>query len=325
MLHKFKEYYDGYHFGCDVKSAVYNPISVMAALKHGTKNQPFAPWWSKTGGFSSLLNNWLHIDRNLINTFLSLQQVSDGNFSTIINLQQLSAVSELGSIDMNVMLYTAGYLTFKQRLDNQNILLSYPNLEIREYLAGLFIHILEDKIKSRSLSQNQGFLERQLLIEDRLLSKNGAAVQKILSSCLALFPYAERKALGTEPGICALISMALKSSAVNAVYTEHQFMGGHTDIEISMLRAQDFPSGVTVVLEVKLAKYQDPAQRQASVDKALNKARQQIISRRYQRVAPPGSAALCYAVCVDFKQRDVAGVEYVNTDPTPLAPDSELS
>lgn len=310
---QFKNYYDGYYFGETVKASVYNPISVMNAFKNGTKENPFVTWWSNTGGFSSLLNKWLNVDKNLMTTLTALQSVREGSFNPIIKLDQLSAVSELNSMDMTVMLYTAGYLTFKRRVDNKTLLLGYPNLEVREYLAGQFINLLVNRLQSRQLLGNYSFTERQRRIEEALLSRNAPEVRKVLSSCLAQYPYSERKALTSEPGICALLSMALKSAAVNAVYAEHQFMGGRTDLEI-LIFTGDCPEGITVILEVKLAKYTQHEVAERKVKEALDRAREQLCSRRYQRVALPGTRALCYAVCADFEERDIAAVEYVPTE-----------
>lgn len=310
---KLKACYDGYAFGSGERIRVYNPWSLMSALKHGTESDPYRPWWSNTGGFSALLHTWLKTDRHLVQACMALDKARSGESVASVTLEDLMAVSELGELEFPVTMFIAGYLTFKGKTGKQ-YLLNYPNLEVREYIADLLLKMLSNKLRKSDSAASLMTEARKFKLQDALVSGEPLKVREVLSSCLALYPYAERSALTTEAGVCALLAMALKSQGLNIVYAEHEFIGGRTDLEIPIVKSLMYPEGVTVVLEVKVARYSDAKQASDRIGRALEEAKEQIVTRRYARVAPPGSKVLCYVVCVDFNTRDVEAVSCVQED-----------
>lgn len=310
---RLRAYYDGYAFGPGENQRVYNPWSLMSALKHGTEREPYRPWWSNTGGFSALLHNWLKTDKHLVQACMALDKARSGESVASVTLEDLTAVAELGELEFPVTMFIAGYLTFKGKLGKQ-YLLNYPNLEVREYIADLLLKMLSNRLSLADDSADLTTEARKFKVQEALVSGDPLKVRAVLSSCLALYPYAERSALTTEAVVCALLAMALKSQGLNIVYAEHEFIGGRTDLEIPIVKSLMYPEGVTVVLEVKVARYSDAKQASDRIGRALEEAKEQIVTRRYARVAPPGSRALCYAVCVDFNTRDVEAVSYVKEE-----------
>ena len=124
-----KDWYDGYRFG---KSEVYNPWSILNFLDF----KELRAYWVDTSG-NDLINNVLKITTK--NVIIALEKLFNGEGLK----QNISGTSDLSKILGNdeiweLMLFS-GYLTIKERIDQDNYILRLPNKEVKTLFRKTFI------------------------------------------------------------------------------------------------------------------------------------------------------------------------------------------
>jgi len=120
-LEKLRTYYNGYHFTED-KVAVYNTYGI---LNHFDSNARFDPYWSMSGE-PSFLRKYLETkDADIVD--VETAEMSARGFGDYKD----------NTITLFPLLYQAGYLTIADYDESTGIYrLTYPNVEIRQSLAG---------------------------------------------------------------------------------------------------------------------------------------------------------------------------------------------
>ena len=124
-----KDWYDGYRFG---DSEVYNPWSILNFLDF----KELRAYWVDTSG-NDLINNVLKITTK--NVIIALEKLFNGEGLK----QNISGTSDLSKILGNdeiweLMLFS-GYLTIKERIDQDNYILRLPNKEVKTLFRKTFI------------------------------------------------------------------------------------------------------------------------------------------------------------------------------------------
>ena len=124
-----KDWYDGYRFG---DSEVYNPWSILNFLDF----KELRAYWVDTSG-NDLINNVLKITTK--NVIIALEKLFNGEGLK----QNISGTSDLSKILGNdeiweLMLFS-GYLTIKERIDQDNYILRLPNKEVKILFRKTFI------------------------------------------------------------------------------------------------------------------------------------------------------------------------------------------
>ena len=124
-----KDWYDGYRFG---DSEVYNPWSILNFLDF----KELRAYWVDTSG-NDLVNNVLKITTK--NVIIALEKLFNGEGLK----QNISGTSDLSKILGNdeiweLMLFS-GYLTIKERIDQDNYILRLPNKEVKTLFRKTFI------------------------------------------------------------------------------------------------------------------------------------------------------------------------------------------
>ena len=133
ILELIKLWYNGYSW--DGKSFMYNPYSVLNLFE----SMSFNNYWFNSGtpAFLTKMIREKNID---IEKFETSFEVKSGLFDSY----------DLDNIDINLLLFQAGYLTIKEKIINPDNLseaykLSYPNKEVKDsfydFLAGEFTGI----------------------------------------------------------------------------------------------------------------------------------------------------------------------------------------
>lgn len=281
-------HYDGYVFDFALSKHVYNPWSVLKTFKERDAVEPFAPWWIQSGAFSVFLINWLKDKTAACHSYLALMNSLSGESDPLnevesVDKQRFFLPEELGSISAPVLLYLTGYLTLVA-IRGETVFLGYPNLEVRDFLRkSLFLDVIQPVLRQRFKAAGQNLSA----ISDILIEGDNARVSELLNQCLALFPYDERRVLTTEKGLCALLSMALRSVGFEQVSAEENFLWGRTDLKLNFENWQGKPQ--TVIFEVKLC---DANQ----VTEALIAAREQMKEKHYAYNASLGNTVFSYAV-----------------------------
>ncbi|WP_195340521.1 AAA family ATPase [Fusobacterium sp. 1001295B_180824_G3] len=124
-----KDWYDGYKFG---DSEVYNPWSILNFLDF----KELRAYWVDTSG-NDLINNVLKITSK--NVIVALEKLLNGeglrqNISGTSDLSKILSADEIWEL----MLFS-GYLTIKERIDQDNYILRLPNKEVKTLFRKTFI------------------------------------------------------------------------------------------------------------------------------------------------------------------------------------------
>jgi len=128
-ISKAKDWYDGYKIG---DSEVYNPWSILNYLQ----DKELRAYWVDTSG-NDLINNVLKMTNK--NIIIALERLFNGDGLK----QNLSGTSDLSKIlsddEVWELLLFSGYLTIKEKIDQDNYILRLPNKEVKSLFRKTFI------------------------------------------------------------------------------------------------------------------------------------------------------------------------------------------
>ena len=128
-ISKVKDWYDGYKFG---DSEVYNPWSILNFLQ----DKELRAYWVDTSG-NDLINNVLKIRNKNIITALERLFNGDGLKQNLSGTSDLSKI--LSDDEIWELLLFSGYLTIKEKIDQDNYILRLPNKEVKSLFRKTFI------------------------------------------------------------------------------------------------------------------------------------------------------------------------------------------
>jgi Predicted AAA-ATPase/PD-(D/E)XK nuclease superfamily len=119
LIAKVKEWYNGYSF--DGKTKVYNPYGLLHFFEH----LRFINSWFESGSSSFLVKRILKSPKfEYANSSANLNDLQFMNFN--FN-------------DIQILMFQSGYLTIKEIDFDNNVILDYPNREVRESLYGFIL------------------------------------------------------------------------------------------------------------------------------------------------------------------------------------------
>ena len=166
LLENMKLWYDGYSW--DGENFVYNPFSVLTLFQ----KKSFNNYWFNTGT-PTFLTKMIREKNIDIDKFETSFEVKSGLFDSY----------DLANIDVNVLLFQAGYLTIKEKIIDpkyfsESYILSYPNKEVKDsfydYLIGEFTGLDKtdffERIKALQLELENNNIERFIIILKTLYS-----------------------------------------------------------------------------------------------------------------------------------------------------------
>ena len=128
-ISKVKDWYDGYKFG---DSEVYNPWSILNFLQ----DKELRAYWVDTSG-NDLINNVLKMTNKNIITALERLFNGDGLKQNLSGTSDLSKI--LSDDEIWELLLFSGYLTIKEKIDQDNYILRLPNKEVKSLFRKTFI------------------------------------------------------------------------------------------------------------------------------------------------------------------------------------------
>ncbi len=164
IMEKLEQYYNGYRFSKrDIR--VYNPFSVLSALKH----KDFRNYWFETGTPTFLVN---------------LLKAGGYPVAEIENLhldEQIFSVYELERLQPEALLFQTGYITIRD-VEDDIFSFQYPNQEVRiSFLKFLMFAYIPGNGCDKSLFLRlSGFLKQE----------NTDAFMDTVSAMFASIPYA---------------------------------------------------------------------------------------------------------------------------------------
>ncbi len=165
-LDKIKRWYNGYNF---LGSDMYNPFDILKFIKY---DFVYDNYWFETGTPTFLIKL---IKQN--NYFLP-------NLSNIVVNKKLLNSFDIENLDLEVILYQAGYLTIQSMSTNIFEEIEYklkiPNQEVKQSLNN---HIIKEIFKDNKTIQNKTNIYKALLAKDMKSLENS------LVSLFASIPY----------------------------------------------------------------------------------------------------------------------------------------
>ena len=264
-LDKMATYYDGYCFDSNASTHVFTPWSVLNFLRYPQNG--FNNYWYESGGQPSVLLNY--ISKN------GLKSPDEFEKDVCIEITELDSSEELSLLNPEVLLYQAGYLTIKKRFSPIAVTLNYPDLEVADSMARVYV----DKfVKGKSwLNLYTEFMEHtpeQIIV---FLNNN------LLSIPYIAYPVENESVLRAILGCC------IKSSGLEARFEESNACG-RSDLEVRAGKRY-------FVIELKYAREED------QTDQLLAQAEAQIKARHYGEQNALGLVHVYMALVFSGKER----------------------
>jgi hypothetical protein len=119
LLEKMRLWYNGYSW--DGKTRIYNPYDIMLFFF----NQDFQSFWFETGTPTFL------VDKMLQQNFYEVEDIE-------VNLTFLNEYG-LDNLELTSLMFQGGYLTIKEKKEDGELVLSYPNKEVKDAMYSLLI------------------------------------------------------------------------------------------------------------------------------------------------------------------------------------------
>ena len=131
-LEDVKSWYDGYKFG---NMEVYNPWSILKYIKY----KKLDAYWINTSG-NALIKELLLLSDGTV--FEDLDNLVNSQEKTIYTNENIALGNDLDPNRLWELMLFSGYLTVKEKINNEAYLVKIPNKEIRSFFKGLFAEIV---------------------------------------------------------------------------------------------------------------------------------------------------------------------------------------
>ena len=210
---RLKEYYDGYHFSRRNMVDVYNPYSLVNALK----SKEIINFWASSGATS------------LLPKFVDNAELRMKNFEHCRIMRNTLELSDVAGGGAELFLYQSGYLTIKDS-DEFGYILGFPNEEVRQALYEMVLPALTLREKSDIQS-----------IQANLYAQLGTGqideAMKSLKALIADVPYSNKKlaSMDMEERYRLIISTILNAIGLN-VEVERMMSTGRIDMTVKTSR-----------------------------------------------------------------------------------------
>ena len=131
-LEDVKSWYDGYKFG---NMEVYNPWSILKYVKY----KKLDAYWINTSG-NALIKELLLLSDGTV--FKDLDDLVKGQEKIIYVNENIALGNNLDPNRLWELMLFSGYLTVKEKMNNEAYLVKIPNKEIQSFFKGLFSEIV---------------------------------------------------------------------------------------------------------------------------------------------------------------------------------------
>ena len=235
---RLKAYYDGYHFSDDNMVDIYNPYSLVDALKQ----RKIKNYWASSGATS------------LLPKFVDNAELRMKNFEHCRIMRNTLELSDVAGGGAELFLYQSGYLTIKD-CDEFGYILGFPNEEVKQALYEMVLPALTLREKSDIQS-----------IQANLYAQLGTGqideAMKSLKALIADVPYSNKKlaSMDMEERYRLIISTILNAIGLN-VEVEKMISTGRIDMTVKTSR-------YIYVIELKL---HNNGGKEAATEQILNR------------------------------------------------------
>ncbi len=250
VLNRLAYEYNGYNFDKYGEKRVFSTWSVNNFFNEVYFNNKinYGDYWYDNGGVPSILKNYLNTHDLSVNEFT--------NDEIIVSYENFLNPTSLLTINQNVLMCQAGYLTLKNSINNgYDVQLCIPNNEIKGALGRLFCL----KITSTNYRLRYEAL-------DKLEKGSAEDIVKFFNDYLKTISY-EKYPITSESILRGYLHIILLCYKVN-VSVEVQNNKGRSDIQIDFNKRR-------IILELKYAQNEDEVQNK------LTSAVEQIKKRDY--------------------------------------------
>ena len=234
---KLKTYYDGYHFSRLNMVDIYNPYSLVNALK----KKQLGNYWASSGSSS------------LIPKFVTNAELRLGDFENCRILRNTLETSDVTGGGAALFLYQSGYLTIKDS-DEFGYILGFPNEEVKQALYEMVLPAL-------TMREESDIQSLQANLYAQLGTGQIQEAMKSLKALIADVPYSNKKlaSMDMEERYRLIISSIFNAIGLK-VEVEHMLATGRIDILASTSR-------YIYVIELKL---KNNGGKEAAIQQILN-------------------------------------------------------
>jgi len=265
---KIKVWYNGYNF---LQSKMYNPFDILLFIDNGFI---FRNYWFNTGTPTFLIEL---INKN--NYFLP-------NLSNLVVGEKLLDSFDIENIDLEVVLYQAGYLTIDEMIIDEDDYIEYrlklPNKEVRKSFSDMVI----DKIIGTSNSNPQARPIRKALVSGNLEGLEVAL--KAMFSSIPHNNYTKNNIHEYEGFYASVIYVYLQSLGLDII-GEDVTNRGRIDLTIKL------PNRI-VIIEFKVDQQ----------EKALKQIKEKKYYEKYQT---EGKEIYMVGICFDSRNKNITEFE----------------
>ena len=159
-LEDVKSWYDGYKFG---NMEGYNPWSILKYVKY----KKLDAYWINTSG-NALIKELLLLSDGTV--FKDLDDLVKGQEKIIYVNENIALGNNLDPNRLWELMLFSGYLTVKEKMNNEAYLVKIPNKEIQSFFKGLFAEIVF-KEKSNITSMKAALESKDINTIVRILEK----------------------------------------------------------------------------------------------------------------------------------------------------------
>ncbi len=210
-LEELKKWYNGYNF---LKDKVYNPFDILLFIRNEFR---YYNYWFETGTPSFLVK--LMKEENYYIPDLE---------NIVLGRDSLSSF-DIDNIDLEVLLFQAGYLTIKEETTIGNKIrysLKIPNMEVKMSLTNVLFSTLTNKAKASEKSQNKA--------EIALINANLEDFKTALIALFASLPYENytKNKISIYEGFYASVIYAYLASLGYPITAEESDNKGRLDMTI---------------------------------------------------------------------------------------------
>ena len=132
QIEEVRSWYDGYKFG---NAEVYNPWSILNYID----DKELKPYWINTSG-NVLIKELLLLSDGTV--FEELNNLVNEQEKTIYINESVSLGNDLDPNRLWELMLFSGYLTVKEKINNEAYLVKIPNKEIQSFFKSLFAEIV---------------------------------------------------------------------------------------------------------------------------------------------------------------------------------------
>ena len=235
---RLKEYYDGYHFSEDNMVDIYNPYSLVDALKQ----RKIKNYWASSGATS------------LLPKFVDNIELRLGNYEKCSVMRNTLEMSDVTGGGAELFLYQSGYLTIRES-DEFGYILGFPNEEVKQALY-------ETVLPTLAMRSENEILSLQACLYRELGTGQIDEAMKSLKALIADVPYSNKKlaSMDMEERYRLIISTILNAIGLS-VEVEHMMSTGRIDMTVKTSR-------YIYVIELKL---HNNGGKEAATEQILNR------------------------------------------------------